>query len=58
MKSKKQTFIIEINDTQCQSWQGSIEWIQGQKKQSFRSAMELLRLVDSAVGEQKVSWEE
>ena len=44
---KKQTFIVEIQDTQYDSWQGSIEWVQGQKKQAFRSTMELLRLIDT-----------
>ena len=41
---KKQTFVVEIQDTQSQSWQGSVEWVQGQKKQSFRSVMELLEI--------------
>lgn len=45
----KQTFILEVNSTENQSWQGKIEWIQGKKKQSFRSVMELLRLIDSVV---------
>lgn len=48
---KKQTFIVEISDIQNQSYQGEIEWVQGHKKQSFRSVMELLRLLDSAVHE-------
>lgn len=47
---KKKTFILEINDNQNQSWQGNVEWVQGQKKESFRSVMELLRLLDSTVG--------
>lgn len=47
----KETFILEINDTQNQSWQGKVEWVQGQKKETFRSVMELLRLIDSVVGE-------
>ena len=46
---EKQTFILEMGDTQGGSWQGRIEWIQGQKKENFRSAMELLRLIDSVV---------
>ena len=49
--NKKQTFIIQISDIQNQSCQGEIEWVQGQKKQAFRSVMELLRLVDSEVHE-------
>lgn len=50
---KKETFILEINDTQNQSWQGKVEWVQGQKKETFRSVMELLRLIDSVVGEEE-----
>lgn len=46
---EKQTFILEVSDTQSQSWQGKIEWVQGRKKQTFRSVMELLRLIDSVV---------
>lgn len=55
---KKQTFIIEISDIQNESCQGQIEWVQGQKKQAFRSVMELLRLVDSVVHEARDSEEE
>lgn len=47
---KKNSFILEILDTQNQSWQGTLEWVQERKKVSFRSALELLRMIDSAVG--------
>ena len=50
---KKQMFILEVNDTQDHSWQGQLKWIQGDSKQSFRSVIELLRLIDSAVGEEE-----
>ena len=55
---KKQTFIVEIQDTQYVSWQGSIEWVQGQKKQAFRSTMELLRLIDSVTRDKDENWQE
>ena len=55
---KKQTFIVEIQDTQYDSWQGSIEWVQGQKKQAFRSTMELLRLIDSVTRDKDENWQE
>ena len=55
---KKQTFIVEIQDTQSDSWQGSIEWVQGQKKQAFRSTMELLRLIDSVTRDKDENWQE
>lgn len=48
MKQKK-TFVIEIIDQQHATWQGTVEWIDGQKKESFRSALELLTLIGSAV---------
>ena len=53
VQMKKGTFILEINDTQNQSWQGQIEWVQGRKKENFRSLMELLRLIDSVVGDEE-----
>ncbi len=46
---KKQTFILEINDTNAHSWQGSVKWVQGDDRQSFRSVVEMLRLIDSAI---------
>ena len=55
---EKQTFILEVNDTKSCSWQGKIEWIQGQKKQSLRSVMELLKLIDSVVcDEERIRFE-
>ncbi len=48
---KKQTFVLEIIGDQNQDWQGSLEWIQGKQRQSFRSVMELLALLESAMPE-------
>lgn len=48
---KKQTFIIEVMDTKNSSWQGKVNWVDGKKEQTFRSVMELLRLIDSVVAE-------
>ena len=50
---KKQTFIIEVVDTKDSTWQGKVNWVNGKKEQAFRSVMELLRLVDSVVGDEK-----
>lgn len=46
---KKQVFVLEIMDNQKNTWQGQLRWIQGQKESSFRSVLELLHLVDSAI---------
>lgn len=48
---KKQTFIIEVIDTKDSTWQGKVSWVNGKKEQTFRSVMELLRLVDSVVAQ-------
>lgn len=49
---KNTTFIIEIKSNQYNSWQGSIEWIEGKRMESFRSVLELVKLMDSALEEQ------
>ena len=46
---KKQVFILEMNDTRNQSWQGSLRWVEKHKQQSFRSMLEMMRLIDSAM---------
>lgn len=51
---KKQTFVLEIIGDQNQSWQGRLEWIQGKKQQNFRSVMEMLVLLESAVPKDEV----
>ena len=48
-KKGKQTFIVEVIASQKCTWQGQIHWIQGDKKMSFRSVMEMLHLMDSVV---------
>ena len=50
---KKQTFVIDIIDQQNASWQGSVKWLNTGKKENFRSALELLRLIDSTLMEEK-----
>lgn len=46
---KKATFIIDIKDTQNGTWQGSVSWVQENKQQNFRSALELIKLIDSTM---------
>ena len=42
------TFIIKILNKQHSTWQGSVTWVEEQKTQNFRSALELLKLIDGA----------
>ncbi|MEE0954803.1 MAG: hypothetical protein U0L49_03190 [Eubacterium sp.] len=53
IKKGKCSFLINIRDTQNATWQGSITWVEGQRTEYFRSVLELLRLMDSAVGKDK-----
>ena len=58
--TKEHTFIIEVKSTKNHTWQGSITWTQEQKQVAFRSTLELIRLLDSAVGTLKLDeqdWE-
>ncbi len=48
------TFSIRILFRQNASWQGSITWVEGRKMESFRSVLELVFLMNSALhGEAK-----
>ena len=43
------TFKIRILFRQNASWQGSVTWLEGKREQSFRSALELIMLMGSAL---------
>ena len=44
------TFDIRLLFRQHASWQGGVVWIEGKAEQSFRSVLELVLLLDSALG--------
>lgn len=46
---KQTSFMIVIKNTQHQTWQGSIRWVEENKEVNFRSALEMMRLIDSAM---------
>ena len=43
------TFIVKILDSQNATWQGSVTWAERQKVQYFRSALELLKMIDGVL---------
>ena len=43
------TFSVRVLFRQNSSWQGTVHWLDGQDEQPFRSALELLLLMDSAL---------
>lgn len=48
-KNRKSTFIVQISSCQNASWQGTVTWADGRETVPFRSALELIKLIDSAV---------
>jgi len=52
---KTATFGIRIIFRQNSSWQGSVSWLEGRQEQSFRSVLELLFLMDTAINCEKAS---
>lgn len=47
--AEKNTFVVQVRRQQNATWQGSIHWVEDEKTQHFRSALELLRLMDEAL---------
>lgn len=43
------TFAVRILFRQNASWQGSVTWLEGGREESFRSVLELIFLMDSAL---------
>ena len=55
------TFEISVRFKQNATWQGQILWAEKNIKQNFRSALEMLKLMDEAISEgaeaaEAVSW--
>jgi len=47
--NSNQSFVVEIKSQENHTWQGTITWVEGKKKENFRSALELIRLMDSTL---------
>ena len=61
MGSTKGTFEITVKFMQNSTWQGQIHWVEKDQKQNFRSALEMLKLMDEALAEgggktQVINW--
>jgi hypothetical protein len=51
LKGKMATFKIKIMFRQYASWQGSVSWMEGNNTEPFRSALELIMLMNSAMSD-------
>ena len=52
-KGKKATFILQILFRRNCSWQGTLIWLEGKKNENFRSFLELLWLINSALSDKE-----
>ncbi len=50
-KGGKGTFVVQIQYRQHATWQGKVLWAEKNESMQFRSALELLKLIDSALDE-------
>lgn len=48
----RETFVVQILNRQNATWQGVITWTEGRQTQPFRSALEMIKLIDSALAEE------
>jgi len=46
---KPQSFLVRIAHTQNATWQGKVTWVESNQIQDFRSALELIKLIDGAL---------
>jgi len=49
MSENNNTFVIRLLNTQNQTWQGTVTWLGAKSTQPFRSLLELIMLIDSAI---------
>ena len=47
--SERETFVVKILNTQNDTWQGTVTWTDGRRSENFRSALELMNLIGSAL---------
>lgn len=47
-ESEIATFVLQIKFRQNKTWQGTVQWLEKKKTLNFRSALELIKIIDSA----------
>ncbi|MBN7774601.1 hypothetical protein JYB65_14630 [Clostridium aminobutyricum] len=47
-RGEKATFILQVKFRQNASWQGTVKWVEKKETLHFRSALEFIKILDSA----------
>ena len=55
-QGEEATFYLKVLFRQNASWQGTVKWIETGQEESFRSVLELLLLMDSAVSKDQLKF--
>ena len=55
-QAKKATLIVRILYRQNTTWQGEVTWTERDMTKQFRSALELIRLIDSTEESDRACW--
>ena len=53
----KGTFIVKIQRRENSTWQGEVTWVEKKETKFFRSALELLKMIDGATEDADTSEE-
>lgn len=57
--NKNSSFLVEIKSEENKTWQGKVTWLNKDKTEYFRSALELIKLIDSTMeADESISFEE
>ena len=51
---RRETFVVRVLYRQNNTWQGEVLWAEENERRHFRSALELMKLLDSAVKDSAV----
>lgn len=51
------TFVIHVKYRQNSTWQGEVVWVEKKRKKCFRSALELLKMIDGALNSEEIAEE-
>lgn len=60
-KDRKASFLLQVQFQRNSTWQGTIQWLEENKTQNFRSTLEMLKLMEEAIEplkEKEIIWEE
>ena len=47
----KETFVVHVTGRENSTWQGQVTWLDERETRSFRSMLELIKLMDAAMEE-------